>query len=58
MKKKRIFEVYRPIFISWYEGRSNMLEASNELEYLVHKYCPHLGRETFFDLIPPAWEED
>jgi hypothetical protein len=56
-EKKRIFEVYRQIFLSLFSSGTAFLESSDDLEYLADKYCQHLGRETFYELIPLDWEE-
>ena len=56
-EKKRIFGVYRQTFLSLYNTGTAKLESSDDLHYLADKYCQHLGRDTFFDLIPPDWEE-
>lgn len=56
-EKKRIFEVHRITFTSFFSNGTAILETSDDLYYLADKYCQHLGRNTFFDLIPPNWEE-
>ncbi len=56
-EKKRIFGVHRQTFLSLFNTGTAKLESSDDLNYLVDKYCQHLGRETFFDLIPPDWEQ-
>ena len=55
-EKKRIFGVYRKTFTSFFSTGSAKLEPSDDLNYLADKYCQHLGRDTFFDLIPLDWE--
>lgn len=56
--KKRIFEVHRRTFLSLFDSGTALLETSDDLQYLADKYCPHLGRDSFYDLIPPDWEEE
>jgi hypothetical protein len=55
-EKKRIFEVHRLTFLSLFNTGTALLETSDDLHYLADKYCQHLGRDTFFDLIPPDWK--
>lgn len=57
-EKKRTFSVARPIFLQLFSRDIAILEKSDDLMYLADKYCQHLGKPTFFDLIPPEWEEE
>ncbi|GAB3512323.1 hypothetical protein [Emticicia fontis] len=57
-EKKRIFSVARPVFLQLFSRDIAVLEESDDLMYLADKYCQHLGKSTFFDLIPAEWEED
>lgn len=56
-EKKRTFEVHRITFTSFFSNGTAILETSDDLHYLADKYCQHLGRESFFNLIPPDWKE-
>ena len=56
-EKKRIFGVHRKTFTSFFSTGNAKLESSDDLYYLADKYCQHLGRDTFFDLIPPDWKD-
>jgi len=55
-KKSNLWEVHRRVFTSLI-GAYALLEQSNDLDYLGDKYCPHLGRDSFFQLNPLGWEE-
>ena len=56
-ENKRIFGVHRQTFLSLFNTGTAKLESSDDLDYLADKYCQHLGRDTFFDLIPPDWKD-
>ncbi|MBC8526766.1 MAG: hypothetical protein ISS28_01935 [Candidatus Cloacimonetes bacterium] len=49
-KEERIYEVERYCFRGRVDGWIS-LECSSNLKKLVHKYCPHLGKDSFYDLI-------
>ncbi|RYU93676.1 hypothetical protein [Emticicia agri] len=57
-ERKRIFSVKRPVFTNWFSRGTGILEKSDDLMYLADKYCQHLGKDTFFDLIPLEWIEE
>jgi hypothetical protein len=47
-EKERKFRVERADFLDndWF-----LLDGSNDLQKLAKKYCRHLGKESFYDLI-------
>ncbi|RFS15241.1 hypothetical protein [Emticicia sp. C21] len=56
--RKRIFSVARPVFTQLFGRWNGTLEKSDDLMYLADKYCQHLGKDTFFDLIPLELEDE
>jgi len=50
-EKNRTFAVERWCFRGWVDGWIQ-LETSENLSFLVKKYGVHLGKESFFDLMP------
>jgi hypothetical protein len=56
-ERPRQFAAYRMSFTSLFDHDFVELNRSPDLAALAEELCPHLGRPSFFDLVPPGWEE-
>lgn len=56
-ERPRQFAAYRMSFTSLFDHDFVELDRSPDLADLAEAVCQHLGRPSFFDLVPPGWEE-
>jgi hypothetical protein len=54
----RIFAVERMAFLGLFSREFIELERSEDLEYLAKKVCEHIGRDSYFDLLPEGAERE
>ncbi len=56
-ERPRLFSANRMTFLSLFDRNYVELERSEDLAALAEKVCAHLGHPSFFDLVPPEWDE-
>ncbi len=55
---KRIFQAERRTYFSIFGGSYAPIEdGTGTLEELTEKFCPYMGRDTYFNLVPEGFEE-
>lgn len=55
---KRIFRAARRVYMSLGGGGYIPLkEGIGSLQYLTEKFCPYMGRESYFDTVPEGFDE-
>ncbi|HEV7348427.1 hypothetical protein [Telluribacter sp.] len=57
-RSPRVFAVERIVFMSFFGHDYVELERSTDLEYLAEKICEHIGRDTYFDLVPEGFADE
>ncbi len=57
-KSLRVFAVARIVFTGYFNRDYVELERSEDLEYLAEKVCEHIGRDSYFDLLPEGIGRD
>jgi len=51
-EKKRLFQTERVIQLSYYGHTFNAVGNSDEIQIVTKEYGQHLGRQSFFDILP------
>lgn len=55
---ERIFRAARRVYMSLGGGSYTPLkEGIGSLQYLTEKFCPYMGRESYFDTVPEGFDE-
>lgn len=55
---KRIFKAARRVYMSLGgNGYISLKEGIGSLQYLTEKFCPYMGRESYFDTVPEGFDE-
>lgn len=56
-KEKRLFQAERVVFLGFYGHDFHPVGIIGSIEDVAREYGQHLGRDSFFDLVPHGFEE-
>jgi len=56
-KQKRLFQTERVVFLGFYAHDFHPVGEIGAIEYVAKKYGQHLGRDSFFDIVPNGFED-
>jgi hypothetical protein len=52
---KRIFRAERKVYMSFNGAYTPLKEGTGSLKALTQKFCPYMGRESYFDTVPEGF---
>lgn len=56
-KEKRLFQTERVVYLGFFDHSFHPVGQAEVIEDVARKYGQHLGRDSFFDIVPLGFEE-
>ena len=56
-KNKRLFQTERVVYLGFFAHDFHPVGETDLIENVARKYAQHLGRDSFFDIVPNGFEE-
>ncbi len=57
-KEKRLFQIERVVYMGLFSHDFHSVGEPGQIEDVARKFGQHLGKDTFFDIVPNGFEED